>query len=306
LKNTTFNLERKKNQMDRWPNFFIVGTQKAGTTTLYEYLNEISDVYMSPTKEPRYFNSEILFSHISQIKEKSEYLNLFRNVKDQKAIGEASPGYLRDPMSAKLIHDAVPKAKIIILLRDPIERAFSAYLMHKSKGVTKKSFHEIISEGNKRKPGNSVEFRGYLLNGLYYKQVKKYYDVFGPNRVKVWIFEEFVKNLELTVREVLDFLEIDSNIPKNIGKAYNEYGVPRGKISEKILRNKTVVRMANKLVPQSFGFKIRKNILLKAEKKPTILEDDRKALESFFREDVKKLEKLLQRKLPWRWEDNGD
>jgi len=291
--------------VDRWPNFFIVGTQKAGTTTLYEYLNEIPEVYMSPIKEPRYFNSEILFSNISVIKDKSEYLNLFRNVKDHKAIGEASSGYLRDPMSAKLIHDAVPKAKIIILLRDPIERAFSAYLMHKSKGVTKKSFHEIISEGNKRKPGNSNEFRVYLLHGLYNKQVKKYYDVFGPNRVKVWIFEEFVKNHELIVREVLDFLGIDSNIPKNIGKTYNEYGAPRGKISEKILGSKTVVRMVNKLVPQSFALNIRKNILLNVEKKPTMLEEDRKALESFFREDVKELEKFLQRKLPWSWVDNG-
>jgi len=291
--------------VDRWPNFFIVGTQKAGTTTLYEYLKEIPEVYMSPIKEPRYFNSEIFFSHISVIKDKSEYLNLFRNVKDQKAIGEASSGYLRDPMSAKLIHDAVPKAKIIILLRDPIERAFSAYLMHKSKGVTKKSFHEIISEGNKRKPGNSNEFRVYLLHGLYNKQVKKYYDVFRPNRVKVWIFEEFVKNHELILREVLDFLGIDSNIPKNIGKTYNEYGVPRGKISEKILGSKTVVRMVNKLVPQSFALNIRKNILLNVEKKPTILEEDRKALESFFLEDVKELEKFLQRKLPWSWVDNG-
>jgi len=204
-------------------------------------------------------------------------------------------------MAAKLIHNFIPQAKIIILLRDPIGRAFSTYLMHKSKGVTKKSFHEIVSTDINKKYENSIEFKTYIITSLYFNQVKKYYDIFGPKQVKVWFFEDLVKNPESVVREVLDFLDIEYNISENLGKIFNEYGVARGKISELILGSKLVVRISNKIIPQSLALKIQKNIFLKSEKKPQILKEDKMALEHFYLKDIKNLQKLLQRKLPRNW-----
>src|SRR5919108_6309578 len=113
-----------------WPNFFIVGTQKAATTSLYFYLKEIPGVYMSQVKEPFYFAPHAVQSNTSDlIRDKREYLRLFENASGYVAVGEASPIYLWDPDAPKLIHQTVPHARIIMILRDPIERAYSNYLM---------------------------------------------------------------------------------------------------------------------------------------------------------------------------------
>jgi len=119
--------------MERWPNFFIVGTAKAGTTSLYEYFKDIPGIYMSPVKEPSYFSHALIppgAPKRKRIQNKNEYLKLFEDVKNEKVIGEASPGYLVYPEVAKWIHEIAPTAKILISLRDPVERLFSSYLMY--------------------------------------------------------------------------------------------------------------------------------------------------------------------------------
>ena len=129
-----------------WPNFFIVGAPRSGTTSLYEYLKEVPEVFMSPVKEPNFFNLSVendLFLS-KPIREKKKYLDLFKNVKDEKAIGEASPTYLWDPKTPKLIHEIIPDAKIIISLRDPVERTFSHYLMYFRNGIMKDSFYNEL------------------------------------------------------------------------------------------------------------------------------------------------------------------
>ena len=105
------------------PNFFIVGAPRAGTTSLYNYLNEISEVFMSPVKEPGFF----IPNDFRNFSEKT-YLELFENVKDEIAIGEATAGYLGNEKTPFLIKEKVPNAKIIITLRDPVNRIFSHYL----------------------------------------------------------------------------------------------------------------------------------------------------------------------------------
>ena len=113
-----------------WPNFFIVGAPRSGTTFLYHYLNQISGIFMCPVKEPNYFAASINPKRklIKPIRSKEKYLKLFENVENETAIGEASPTYLWDPQAPKLIHEKIPNAKFIFILRNPIERAFSHYL----------------------------------------------------------------------------------------------------------------------------------------------------------------------------------
>ena len=130
--------------MEKWPNFFVVGTPRAGTTSLYSYLNATPGIYMSSIKEPRFFHKIRPETNLPIMHDKKKYLGLFRNVKDEKSIGEASPTYLQDPESPLLIHKVIPNAKIIIILRDPIERAFSYYLPYKMQGIEKKSFHDEV------------------------------------------------------------------------------------------------------------------------------------------------------------------
>jgi len=164
-----------------WPNFFIVGASKSGATSVYSYLEKIPEIFMSSIKEPHYFHNNYFRLEAKNIANKNEYLKLFNSVTSEKAIGEASTSYLQDIDSAKLIHDQIPNAKIIIILRDPCQRAFSGYLMFKEEGKTKKSFNELITTEQR-----------FLESGLYCSQVKQYLDIFGKDRVKILIFEELI------------------------------------------------------------------------------------------------------------------
>ena len=155
--------------MEVWPNFFIVGVAKAGTTSLYAYLINTPGIFFSSEKEPGYFHS-ISFGRgpARRVHKQSQYLKLFMGVSTEKAIGEASPGYLIDPESAKLIHDKVPNAKIIIMLRDPLERAFSHYLMRRTKGVVKQTFHEMVTHNiNNRKKDSTMNSILFWLWPVY-------------------------------------------------------------------------------------------------------------------------------------------
>jgi len=293
------------NSMEKWPNFLIVGASKSGTTSLYEYLRNTEGIYMSPIKEPRYFHTHpTQYTARFGIREKSKYLKLFKGVTDEKAVGEASPSYLRDPKSAKLIHDLIPDARIVILLRDPIERALSQFLMEKTSGKEKRSFTEvIITSINLRKKG-IPEFNKCLYPGLYTDQVRRFLDLFGTEQVKILIFEEFIKNPQENVKQILEFLGIVAKTPETIQKTFNPYGKPRGKISQYLLSNDTVWKLAVTLVPQNLRWKIKQNLLIKRDKKPLLLDKDRLVLEKFFREDVKNLQILLKRKIPWEWIEN--
>ncbi|MGI0014250.1 MAG: sulfotransferase family protein, partial [Nitrososphaera sp.] len=219
---------------ERWPNFFIVGAPKAGTTSLYYYLKKTPGIFMSSVKEPNYFACNIVASStFDVITNKHEYLGLFRNSDKHIAVGEASVCYLWDPSAPMLIKASVPDARIIILLRDPIERAFSDYLMRKKYGGDNASFYTELVLDSLRTEKLFGSCALYVELGMYYEQVKRYFEHFGRDRVMVIIFEEFIKNKQDTLKNVLSFLGIDSALPE-MDEQYNKYSEPRNHISLRV------------------------------------------------------------------------
>jgi len=216
-------------------------------------------------------------------------------------MGEATPSYIRDPETPKLIHDVVPDARIIILLRDPVQRAFSAYLMRVRNGIEDQTFHNLVTDCLEKRKNGIVEYNLCLDPGLYSAQVKRYFDMFGEKQVKILIFEEFIKEPAKTVKKVLEFLGVDAEPPDSIGKTYNPYGEPRGKIAKNILASNSLKKLATRAVPQSLRWKLREKFLLKKETKPTISKEDEQNLEQFYKNDVRELKVLLKRNLPWEW-----
>ncbi len=283
--------------MDRWPNFFIVGAPRCGTTSLYEYLNQTPGVFMSPIKEPNYFcvsvNPNIKLSQV--IRDKKKYLNLFKHVKDEIAIGEASVPYLWDPKAPLSIHEAVPDARIIMILRDPVERALSHYLLLVGLGSENLSFSDAIRKAIKAKP----DYSGRIIEtGLYFEQVKRYEKIFGLDQIKIIIFEEFVADTWNSVKDVLRFLGVKNDPPGSINEVHNVFTLPRGKLATKIITNPALRNVVRIAFPRSSRKSLRKIFTTKSPK-PKMLPQDRKFLEDVYRNDVIKLEKFLGRSLPW-------
>jgi len=286
--------------MEKWPNFFIVGAPKAGTTSIYEYLKNHPQIFMSPIKEPNYFAINILTQNdpINPIRNKKKYLELFKDVKNELVIGEASTHYLSDHDAPKSIHDITPTARILISLRDPVEREFSHFLMHQGYGETIRNFHEQLKIEIENYQTSTEYFA--LKHGMYYENVKRYVDIFGNNQVKIIIFEEFIKNPKEGIEEILRFLDLDPKLAIFKNKIHNPYKIVRGPIAHRVLESKKLSKLAKSFMSESIRVSIKEKFFLKRQKKPELESKDRTTLIKFYQEDVKKLESVIGRRLQWR------
>lgn len=285
--------------MEIWPNFFIVGAPKAGTTSLYAYLKNVPGIYMSPIKEPNYFSPITLTNKKRKsISEKSEYLNLFSNISDENVLGEASVCYLADPQAPTLIHQIIPHARILISLRDPVERAYSAFLMAERRGSIKTSFHELVRNV---KAGTADDIsKSRILDGLYFENVTRYLKIFGEKQVKIIIFEDFIKSPKKTIEAILKFLEIQFQIDSFDSKVHNPYVGLSNTLAKKLVSSSKLSKLSQNLLPNSTRLFIREKLLVKNQSKPKMDDGEKEDLINFYREDVAKIKTLLGRDLPWK------
>lgn len=196
------------------PNFFIVGAAKSATTSLWMYLKQHPDIFMPENiehKEPSFY------CHSYGIRKQKKYLRLFDGANSCKAIGEASTPYLSSPESAAWIHKDIPDAKIIMVLRNPVDRAYSLYRWMVNHGYEWICpFEKALEVEHIRKSdkgffaGNPQYFYNYLYfeSGLYFEQVKRYYSAFPINQIKVILLDELKKNSAATIRDVYRFLGV--------------------------------------------------------------------------------------------------
>jgi hypothetical protein len=215
------------------PNFFIVGAAKSGTTSLLQYLRQHPDIFMPADialKEPSYYCDTY------GVESYAAYLSLFfKDATTQKWIGEASTPYLTSPESARKIYDAVPDARIIILLRNPVDRAYSLWKWMHAYGYEPIGFFEEALEAEfysrkdnpdfmrKFQKGGSTYYWDFLYfhSGLYFDQVKRYVDLFPKKHLAVIIFEEFIERPLQFVRDLYKFLGVDTQFRPEI-KIHNE------------------------------------------------------------------------------------
>src|SRR5262249_17361354 len=146
------------------------------------------------------------------------------------------------------IYEAVPDSKIIIVLRNPVDRAFSHYFMEHKLGYVHLPFEKILMNNIKHKNAH-LYYQQYVELGLYTQQVQRYLDVFGKDRVKVFIYEDLAFNMEKMILELFDFLDIDSSILPNLNEKYNSYSTPRNEIVRYLYSHRTLRMIARKMLP---------------------------------------------------------
>lgn len=289
---------------NKLPNFFIVGAPKAGTTSLYYYLKRHPEVFMSSIKEPNYFSYDETIKQNLYHKEKGvgtleEYLELFASANGRhKAVGEASVSYLFYPSVAAKIKEMVPDAKIIMSLRNPVDRAFSHYYMEHKLGYVNVPLEDIVNKKSKHKYAH-LWYQQYVELGLYYEQVKRYLDIFGKDNVRIFIYDELSENMEGMILNVFDYLGIDrSYIPELEGK-YNTYSTPRNTFFHAIYAQKNLRSLARKIIPDD-KVELIKNLFLTRRKKPDKHDETVDLMHEIYKPDIIQLEKLLNKDLS-RW-----
>jgi len=202
------------------PNFFIVGAPKCGTTSLHEYLQRHPDVYMPFYKEPHFFGSDLIGSRFEQFRGKPDkYLRLFHDAQSEARIGESSPWYLVSENAAQEIKNYNPDAKIIMILRNPVDMMYSMWSQFRYSGNEQiEIFEDALAAEPARKQGQMIRRAAHCVTGLFYRQmatyapqVERYFDVFGKDNVKVIVFDDFKADTAGVYHDVLNYLEIDSS-----------------------------------------------------------------------------------------------
>ncbi len=288
-----------------WPNFFIVGAAKAGTTSLYRYLEQHPQVYMPSLKEPNYFsrlgerNGPQRFVEV--VNDQDTYLALFEGAAGYQAVGEASTSYLGLEETADAIREQVPEARIIMVLRDPIERAHSHYLMAFRNGIQRRSFYEVIvRELEDPNVGWGANWHRYTM--LYYPGVKRYLEAFGAERVLVLLTEDLGRDPRGVVGEVAEFLGLDTAPVDRIDYAeeYNPYRAPRNRLAPLVMGSNALRYVAMDLlrVPRPALRFLRDRTLFKRQEKPVLDSRSLELLRETYENDISRLEVILERPLP--------
>lgn len=314
---------------DRLPNFFIAGAPKTGSTSLYRYLCQHPQIYMSPVKEPNYFSSEVRpaafhpeFRRAAEagaenlrrflnhpvpgvphpqgiVRERKDYLKLFQGAAGEIAVGEASVCYLWSATAAANIREAVPDARIITILRDPVERAFSQYLHNARDGVVRGSFGKQIELAVSNTRREFQPLYPFLENGLYYAQVRRYLDLFPRENIRIYIYEEAWKAPAVLLADISKFLGVDPSFQPDLSFKELERRAPRSLTAHYLLRKTGAGARLRALLPNgSLPDALRSGaraMLFKPRGSAAMDARDRQTLRDYYREDVGKLAALLGR-----------
>lgn len=203
------------------PNLFIVGAPKCGTTSMYQYLKQHPQIYMADVKEPHYFSSDVMLPRV--IRDEDMYMSLFSSVQREFIVGEASASYLYSELAARKIKDFSPDAYIIIILRNPVDMIYSLHSQRVYSGIEEEADFEtaLLFEHDRRMGKRHIkdDFFRYLSIGQFSQQVRRYLDAFGNDKVRVIIFDDFVRDTEDIHQNVLNFLGVDPEFMPSFSRA---------------------------------------------------------------------------------------
>ena len=255
------------------PNFLIVGAARCGTTYLSNILMQHPEIFLHPKKELHFFDRDIN----KGLQYYREYFSGTKTI-DYKAIGEATPAYLYFENIPEIIHKNLPDVKIIIILRNPVDRAYSHYwnIVFRSKEAKNITFDEMLKRNNR------------LVNeGFYFKGVEKYINLFSSNNVMILFYEKFMSNKINHLIQIFKFLHVNSDfIPDNMGIKYNSSSIKHGR--SKILYYFSIFFSKYVIIPSVAGFFQRLN----SKNLPEMKKETRKHLLNIYKEANKRLAEI--------------
>ncbi|MHC4131851.1 MAG: sulfotransferase family protein [Planctomycetota bacterium] len=286
--------------------FLIIGAQKSGTTTLCDWLKQHPDIFMPRTKENLYFVKDEFYN------QGSAYLDRFyKDYSNQKVVGGTYAHLIYFPISAGRIYNYNPQMKIIALLRNPIDRAYSAYWFAKRNSREScKTFEEAIEQETTRLKGTVREQReAFLAHGHYAEQLERYIALFSRKQVYVVIMEDLKDNPSLVFEGVLDFLGLfNRSFQVDLCQVSNKASMPKIAWLRRLLFDGELwfKKPVRKIIPPDILELLRQKIIrpilrknVKPFEYPPMAQETRNRLVEYFQSHNERLEQLLERKLKW-------
>ncbi|MBP8822286.1 MAG: sulfotransferase [Flavobacteriales bacterium] len=302
------------------PDFLVVGVVKGGTTALYNLLDRHPGIHLPPIKETNFFAradmrpgdflreyaldvkldvgkfihggmKEVV--HIAQVADPAHYAALFAHARPGQVVGEVCPSYAVCPSAAKAIHAASPKSRIIFMLRDPVQRAWSQYIMNLREGKTlEQDFLKEVEQDDKRaRKGWGVNHQ-YLALGRYAEQVERYLALFPKEQVHILLHERFKEDPMATMRHLFSTIGVAPMEAMDLSGKFNEAAVPRNALLNRLLVRSGAISTVKALVPRRLrgGFK---EMLYSRKQMPTLPADQAAAVWSYYEQDVERLSRLM-------------
>ena len=290
------------------PNFIIVGAAKCGTTSLYHYLKQHPEVYMSPLKETRYF---LFYGERPEAKGRpgaalkvresvytlEAYHALFQGATTECALGEASPAYLPREFVAKRIHEYDANMKIVVTIRQPVDRAYSHYLWRRTSGIERHPTLEGALAWEANLSASHWNDPGYLDTGYYARHLQAYYDLFSKEQIKVVLFDNFVRDPVSSCQEIFGFLGVDETFEPDVKKKYFASGTLPNPVLQRMWEKSLGLRdLVRPLLSRRFR-RMAFEVVQKRTVKERLPPEERAALTELYRTDIEKLEDMLGRDL---------
>lgn len=281
--------------------FFIIGAQKSATTSLYNYLSEHPEIYMPEVKENHFFVEDRVYNQGVQ-----HFHRFYQTYAAQKVVGGAFVHMLTSQEAPERVYNYNKDAKLIVMLRNPVDRAYSAYHFAIKNGweSSKIKFFDAVKLQDERLKGNLTEQTdlAYVNSGMYAKHLSNWLKWFTKDKFLILFDSDFIADSQGQMKKVFNFLGVDESVIVNTNNAYNRSGDVRLKTLHRFLRNKEsrFRRNVGKVLP--FGIKsfYRRQILPtldkynKTEKKYTPLSfEERQSLFAYFEEDLKSLSDII-------------
>ena len=296
------------NQTTPRPNFFVVGAPKCGTTSVYEYLSQHPDVFMSENKEPEFFAPNLQWRSDCRVVNEEEYLALFARAGSAKRIGEASTWYLYSTEASRRIKAFAPDAKILVMLRNPVEMCHSRH-WHNVRNAEEDllDFCEALEAEEDRLQGRRIPRDISMPDSLYYRsvpryteQLQRYFDLFGRDQVLVIIFDDFVNDTAGEYRRIAEFLEIDTHFTPDFvvaNSATTRPVIPLARFWKRHWRIRRWIQIATPLQFRRRAGRMLGKLLRPPPPLSAIDPELRRELQVYFAPEVEKLSRLLDRDL---------
>ena len=272
------------------PNFLVIGAPKAASGSLRDYLRQHPEIFMPAKKDLRYFayrgqTNRLRFPAATL----EEYAAMFGDVRNEKAIGEASDMYFWSKMAPGKIHETIPDVKLIVSLREPVQRAFSIYHMNlRTEGQNEGlSFLQAL----KADP---------ILQRTYHEALSAYLELFDRSQMKIILFEELSKNTLRTVQSLFEFLGVDPGFEPDL-KISNPGGVPKSKWIHRLMTNDHLRTWARNHLPESWVYAAKDVRSFNLDKsRMQMTPEEREVAYDFFKEDILRTQDLVGMDLS-RW-----